>query len=666
MTNNFVHKIKPLLWQILFLGISAVLFSLILINRSPNLLRPVSMSLRTGFGLVIPLTALILYLAFRTRSANRVGDLVGMAVTLSLFAMPLAGLWASGQSQSTVLNGLIPLFDAETYYMDALRLMNGSPFSIFSARRPLFGSLLAVVLTLTGRNLMVALAVLTAMTGLACYFTAREIQRTHGAEIAVFILMVLFLFYRAHSGISMSENLGVLLGTLGFGLLWRGASTKSLPYIWIGLLATTLALNARAGAFFMLPLLILWAGWLLRENRFTQSANASLPRITQIFAKPLKNPREFVKSAARGFDFISWKALFVSASAVVLGFALNLALTRLVAVPSGVPFANFSYTLYGLASGGKSWFYVFESHPELSAIREPEQSKRIYQMAFELIRSDPLQTVQGAIFNWKMLFSDSWYNIYSYLGGENWKLAVATRWGMFALCLLGIFAWARNRKDPILSLVLVAALGVFVSVPFLPPTDAYRMRPYAASIVILAALPALGLNFILSQIKRIPPAGKLLDQSLPPASAAMLTYVGVLLPILLIAPVTIQSTATPQPAQAAPCPEKLAPIMVRLDEGTYIHLKKQNAVFLDWMPDFHTGTFRENSHSLADTNMINWATNIEPPRTIFLAINYLTQQGVIAVIPTDLLPETGTLTQFCGQWETDPNLAGYSIFYGVE
>jgi hypothetical protein len=546
--------------------------------------------------------------------------------------MPLAGLWASGQSQSTVLSGLIPLFDAQTYYMDALRLMNGSPFSIFSARRPLFGSLLAVLLTLTGRNLMAALAILTAMTGLACYFTAREIQRTHGAEIAVFILMVMFLFYRAHSGISMSENLGVMLGTLGFGLLWRGASAKSLSYIWMGLFATTLALNARAGAFFMLPLLILWAGWLLRENKS-----------------------------------ISWKALFISAGAVVLGFALNLALTRMVAVPSGVPFANFSYTLYGLASGGKSWAYVFESHPELRAIQEPEQSKLIYQMAFELIRSNPLQTVQGALFNWKMLFSDSWYNIYTYLGGENWKLIVASRWAMYILCLFGIFAWMRNRKDPILSLVLVAALGVFVSVPFLPPTDAYRMRPYAASIIVLAALPALGLNFILCQIKRIPLADKLLDRSILPASASMLTYLGILLPILLIAPVLIQSTATPQTVQAAPCASGLTPVIVRFDEGTYIHLKKQSDPFLDWMPNFHIGTFKENSHSLADSYMINyWTEDMSPEKTIFLTMDYLTQQQVMAVVPTDLLPKTGTLTQFCGQWESDPNLAGYGIFYGSE
>jgi len=623
MTN----KIKSRLWQLLFLALSAILFGLILANRAPNLLRPISMALRSGFGLVIPITGLFLYFAFRI--PNRTGNLVGMAVTLSLFAMPLAGLWASGESQSTILSGLIPLFDAGTYYMDALQLMNGNPFSIFSARRPLFAGLLAVLLSITGHNLMISLAILTAMTGLACYVTAREIQRTHGAEIAVFILMVLFLFHRAHSGISMSESLGVTLGTLGFGLLWRGASTKNLLFIWAGLLTTTLALNARAGAFFMLPILILWSGWLLREDKL-----------------------------------IPWKILFISASAVVLGFIFNLALTRLIAVSNGVPFANFSYTLYGLASGGKSWAYVFEVHPEVLGIQEPEKTKIIYQLAFELIRANPMQTVQGALFNWKMLFSDSWYNIYAYMGGENWQITAITRWGMYLLCILGIFGWFRNRKDPIQSLVMAATIGIFISVPFLPPTDAYRMRPYAASIVIFAALPAMGLIIILNQIKKIPL--NILDKTSIPQSSSMPAYTFVLILVLLVGPVLIKSTAKPQSVQTTPCADGLTPIIVKFDEGTYINIKKQNDPFLDWMPNFHTGTFKENSHSLADSYMINWIAGIEPPKTIFFTLDYLNNKKVLAVVPSTLLPEKGALTQICGLWETDPNLSTYGIFYGSE
>jgi hypothetical protein len=631
MINKDAHKLNPYFWQMICLTVSTIIFSLILLNRSPNLLRPSSMALRTGFGLVIPFAALCLYLSFRI--PPRIGDLISMAVTLSFFAMPLAGLWASGQSQSTILSGVIPLFDADSYFTDALRLMDGKSFSIFSARRPLFPGLLAVLLTLTGRNLMAALAILTALTGLACYFTAREIQRTHGAEIAVFILMVLFLFNRAHSGISMSESLGIALGTLGFGLLWRGASTKSLFYLWSGLLTTTLAMNARAGAFFILPILILWTGWLLREN-----------------------------------NIIPWRVLFTSAGAVILGFLLNLILTRVIAVPSGVPFANFSYTLYGLASGGRSWAYVFEAHPEVLGIQEPEQSKKIYQLAFDLIRANPLQTVQGAIFNWKMLFSNSWYNMYAYIGGENWIINIFTRRVMYVLCIVGIFAWFQDRKDPIQSLIMVSAIGVFISVPFLPPSDAYRMRPYAASIVIFGALPAMGLTYLIHGIKTKyhDRTGKFLDKNIIAQSRIILAYSFVLVSVTLIGPIIVKSIAKPLPSQTIPCASDLTSILVNFDGGTYINLKKQNDPFLDWMPNFHAGDFRRNSHSLADSYLIAWAESIEPPKTIFLTLDYHNDQKAMIVMPTILLPKTGTFMQICGQWETNPNLMEYAIFYGKE
>jgi len=628
MPHPFSKKLNLYLWQAFSLAVSITVFSLILANRSPNFLRPLSVALRTGFGFIIPMTAAALYLAFRIPK-NRGGDLIGMAVALSLFAMPLAGLWASGQSQSTVLSGLIQISDASDYYIDALKLIGGQNFSDFSAHRPLSPGLLAVLLSLTGRNLMVALAVLAAITGLACYFATREIQQTHGAEVAVFILMILFLFYRAHSGITMSEHLGVTLGALGFGLLWKGATNSDAKIIWLGLLTTTLALNARAGAFFMLPLLVLWAGWLFRKQG-------------KVF---------------------SWAALFISASAIILGFALNLTFTRLVAAPSGVPFANFSYTLYGLASGGKSWAYVFEAHPEVLKLQEPEQSKRIYQLAFELIREKPWQTAQGAFFNWKMLFSDSWYNVFAYVGGENAKIMVAARWILYALSLLGIVAWLRNKKDPVLSLVMVAAFGTFISVPFVPPTDAYRMRPYAASIIVIGALPAMGLFFILkwkNNFFNVAPA----EPFHPNANAANAV---VLILITLIGPVIVRSSgAPPILSPSASCATGFDSILVRLDKDSSINIRKQKEAFLDWAPNYHFGNFKSNAHSLADGRLIAWAETLEAPKTLFLTLDYRNNQKALAVVDSALLPNATSYAQMCGTWETDPNLRGYRIFYAEE
>ncbi len=407
MTNKFIYKIKTSLWQVIFLGISTALFSLILMNRSPNLLRPVSMSLRTGFGLVMPLTALILYLAFRTRSANRLGDFISMAATLSLFAMPLAGLWASGQTQSVAINGLVPLTDAAGYYIDSLRIITGQSISHFSAMRPLFPGFLSFVMSMTDQNLMTSLAVITLIAAISIHFGVREIQRTHGAEVAVFILIIVFMYYRHHSGTSMSETLGVPLGVLGMGVIWRGIEKRSQNLAIFGLFITALALNIRPGAMFTLPLILLWTGWVLRKDK----------------------------------EFISLRFLFMGAIVITLSFVLNSLFIRLLAGPSGTAFSNFSWALYGLTSGGHSFNYVFQQHPEVSLLQDPEQSRTIYRLALDLIIHSPDLLIKGILQRYTMFFSDSWYSAFSFLESENGLVYVITRWTIYTLSALGFVKW---------------------------------------------------------------------------------------------------------------------------------------------------------------------------------------------------------------------------------
>ena len=57
--KKIISKPSPIVWQAVCLLISLGLYTLIVVNRSPNLLRPMSMALRTGFGLVIPITSLV-------------------------------------------------------------------------------------------------------------------------------------------------------------------------------------------------------------------------------------------------------------------------------------------------------------------------------------------------------------------------------------------------------------------------------------------------------------------------------------------------------------------------------------------------------------------------------------------------------------------------------
>jgi hypothetical protein len=629
MNHKLTRKLNPYLWQGICLAISIIIFSLILVNRSPNLLRPISMSMRTGFGLVIPVTALLLYLCFRI--PDRVGDLISMTAVLSIFAMPLAGLWASGQSQSVAVSGLIPLTDAANYYHDSLRIIAGQSISHFSAMRPFFPGFLSFLMNLTGRNFMFSLAIITAIAAVAIYYTVREIQRTHGAEAAVFLLIILFLYFRHHSGTSMSETLGVPLGALGIGLIWRGLEKRSQSLAIFGLFVSAFAMNVRPGTMFILPFMLLWVGW--------------------VFRKPNK--------------YISIKLLFWGAGAIVLSFVLNSLTIRLLAEPSGTAFSNFSWALYGLASGGNSYTYIFEKHPELLLIPDPAQSRTIYRMALELMIQSPNLFIKGAFHNWGMFFSDSWYSAFSFLEGENGLRYIyrITRWMIYTLCALGFIKWILKPADPYGGLVGMAAIGVLISVPFVPPTDAYRVRLYAASIVIFGLLPAMGAALIISQFKL-----KIFSPINLEIQATNITAIfsALLILVILSSPLIVKASHQQPPSLEFSCPSNSDQIAVRFDPGTSVNIMREKDLFLDWMPNFHQGLFRRSIHDLADNNLIAYFDSLRAGTSLVSTLDLLSSNAALIVIPTDMLLSPDVYLGICGQWAAEPGLKKYNIFFAGE
>lgn len=623
MTKTFIRKTAPLLWQLLFLGISVALFSLILANRAPNLLRPISMSLRSGFGLAIPLTALILYLTFRL--PRRLGEFSSMAVTLALFAMPLAGLWASGQTQSVVINGLIPLTDAANYHIDSLRIVAGQDISRFSAMRPLFPGFLAFLMKTTGQNLMASLAALTLIAAIAIHLGTREIQRTHGAETAVFLLVVVFMYYRHHAGTSMSETLGVPFGALGMGLLWRGLGTRSQPLSIFGLFISALALNIRPGAMFTLPLTLLWAGWVLRKER----------------------------------EFVSLRFLIFGGIAIVSSFALNTLFIRLLAGPTATAFSNFSWALYGLASGGHSFNYVFQEHPEVLLLQDPQQSRTIYRLALELALNSPSLLAQGIQQRYAMFFSNSWYSAFSFLEGENGAANVIARWTIYALSILGFVKWLKKPADTHSGLVAASAIGVLLSVPFVPPTDAYRVRLYAASIVTFGLLPAMGVSLLVSWVKSgllSQPDAEIQNSNLSAVFGAL--FVALVLGGILLA----KESSQPPPSLTVVCAAGEDALATRFNPGSSVNILREKTLFLDWMPNFHQGQFKRSVHSLADRHLIEYLEALAPGTSIFSALDYLSNRSALIAAPTDLLPTPGAYVGLCGHWESDPNLTKFSVF----
>lgn len=619
-----INKIHPLVWHVICLVLSIVVYIAILENRSPNFLRPLSVSLRTSFGVTVLAATLAMYVVYRI--PGKFGQLTGMAATLALFAMPLAGLWVSGFTQSILISGLIPVSDASNYYIDALRIQNGMDISSFSAMRPIFSGFLAFLLSMTGRNLMSALGILTALMGLAAYIATREIQRTHGTEPAILFLLSMFLYFRHHSGTTLSESLGVTVSLLGIALLWQGKDEKKERLVFLGLIMAAFALTIRPGAMFVLPAFVLWGGWYFRGN-----------------------------------GKFSSRFLVFGAMAVASVFFLNSVMIKILAGPGGVAFANFSWALYGLASGGNSWTYIFQVHPEVFSLGAQEQNRAIYKLAIDLILQNPSLLVQGALQYWRIFFSSTWYNAFSFVAGQNYFVNEFARWGLYVLCGMGFVKWWKDRNDEYASLVGLAALGVLASVPFVPPTDAYRVRLYAATIPIFGLLPAMGVAYLRDwfNLRYLPNAVPYETQK----TNLGIPYSILLIATLLIPPALIKINGYPPIIEAASCPSDMDGITVRYDAGTYVNVTRENKVYLDWMPDFHISAFRRNSHSLADINLIQVMESITPASTLFSALDIQTNQAALVIIKTDELPEAGQVISLCGQWDKNSNVENYGIFH---
>ena len=100
---------------------------------------------------------------------------------------------------------------------------------------------------------------LALITSLAVYLLGREVGEMFGVFPATLIVMMMVYSYigKFH-GKFLTEQLGLPLGLLALALFLRGMKGKNLFCFLLGTLILSVALNARAGAFFVLPFLMLW------------------------------------------------------------------------------------------------------------------------------------------------------------------------------------------------------------------------------------------------------------------------------------------------------------------------------------------------------------------------------------------------------------------------
>jgi hypothetical protein len=501
--------------------IPVILFWLVLAFEIPS-------SFTRNFHHFVPILFLgvlfLFYLAFRVK--GKLSVLAGLGLTMLLFALTLSYLWTSGFSDNFLTGGLLPYKDAKNYYLGANLLLHGLPIRVAGQAlgRPLFPGFLSSLLLLTGQNLKVTLAVLVQLAGIGVYLSARQIRQFMGVLAGALYITFMYFYFQPVAGYAMSESLGFIGGCFGFALLWHAAEKRRWFDLLLGLGVLLVAVSARAGAFFVFPLLALWAGRLFRGTK----------------------------------RFSPLPIILVLAILVAGYFVVNTVYPRLLGVPEGSSFGNFAYTLYGQVRGGIGWHSAID---ELGT-RNPS---RVYQAARDVFLANPSGFLQGIARAYMDFFLPDVGSIFRFEkdvpGLILWFLTIP-------IFLRGLYCSVFKLRSDISTLLLAGFVGIFLSIPFLPPIDGGN-RFYASSMPFFFVLLAVG-------------AGRFATDERPASAKNEILFlrfisVSLLTLTVLLPPVTLRASTLPI-LNLPVCSSEQRPFAIRIKQGSYIDLvKDENA-----------------------------------------------------------------------------------------
>ncbi len=604
------------------LGIAAAFLSI-------PLPRQVGLTMRYSLLLTLPLVVFVVAVCFHL--PGYLGRFLSLTAVMLFFALPVSGLWASGQSEQYIMGGIFPWSDAQLYYLDSLQLLNGKLMSSFSAGKPLYPAAMAAVLGLGQYHLPLALGFWTLLAGAATHLAGREVQRSHGSLAGACLVGLLFCFYRRFSGTTMTENLGFPLGLLAFAALWRAAYSHRFAWAVGGVFLLTLALNARQGAYFALPLIAAWAGWLCRGGRR-----------------------------------FSWKILLACLGAILAGFLINSIIQRTIVEPGAGANYQLVYHLYGLVTGGQDWTTITYDQPELFSLPQEEFIQQGLLLIWNLFKKHPGLLVKGILKHLGDYFCSPDRGGFSYLDSLSLQATGVLRAILFGLAGAGLArGFRRNTAQPGMLLLAVTAIGMLASIPIVPPGSTFRMRLYAATIWAEVLLPVLGATWLLDGIpsawrqgwnNRMPTPARVPEWVLATACIFLAVF-------STTSPLLAKALAKPALPPQTTCPNEQESVVLRKAPGSYLVLVGNDDPREGWIPFIRLNFFKNKVHNLANFEIFPEFDRLEEPTALLFHLNLLGGGPALVFADPGMLPEQDGLVEVCGNHTPEPTWLSTYFFY---
>jgi hypothetical protein len=393
---------------------------------------------------------------------------IALAVVGACWYYPI-DLWGSAKTVSLAVGGFFQVSDASNYAVCASRVLDngvaGGKVAGYGAgwclRRPIYAPFLATILGMTGRSWLWTLLIQSALVGLSIAVLLRAVSRLAGLIAALAVLWFMFIFSIENVfPLTMTESAGLALGAVGLALLLDATRVADRRLLFLGTACLSIALNARAGAFFVLPFIVI-----------------------AIF-----------------FQSTSWRSRLSSAAIAIAGiasgFAAHLFLVVYFGGSSSASHGSFAYSLYGLSVGGGGWSQIITDHPEIFQGRsDPEIARLIFDLAWRNVVSSP-----------HVIANVLQRNLFYYLDDP---LLGMIRSQMFPLWLwwLGALAMVQRWRELPYRMIALMSIGVLLSSAFIIQDGGPRV--FAATWGVTALQIGLGLHLLLSWLWKAVDPGRI-------------------------------------------------------------------------------------------------------------------------------------------------------------